>query len=376
MRVFNRYLFGNLLISTVLVAITLAAIILLTQSLRFLELIINSGASGIAFWILTFLALPRFFEIILPIALMAATVFIYNKMMMDRELVAMRAAGISPMALSRPALVLAGFVTVFLLIMTMWAAPKSLAGMQHMRQEIKAQYSSFLFQEGVFNAVVPGLTVYVRKRAGGGDLQGIMIHDSRKNTKRPATIVAKHGAFVTTDEGHQVLVFDGSRQEYNTKTGTLSHLDFKRYSIDLPDGSGPVRQRWREPDERTFWELLNPDPENLRDIESRRDFMVEIHRRIVSPFLAPAFVFIALACLLAGPLDRRGQGARIALSVLGVILIQGLYLGAFNLSRHSDWGLAFMYVLVFLPMAVSFFMLSSASESLRRRILYGEEATQ
>jgi len=98
--------------------------------------------------------------------------------------------------------------------------------------------------------------------------------------------------------------------------------------------------------------------------------MVEIHRRIVSPFLAPAFVMIVLACLLLGPVDRRGQGWRIALSMLGVVFIQGMYLGAFNLSRNSDWGLVFMYILVFVPMIISFFMLASTSEILRRRLLY------
>jgi lipopolysaccharide export system permease protein len=83
----NRYIFKNLFLATVFIAVTLAAVIFLTQSLRFLELVINSGASGGAFWMLTMLALPRFFEIILPIALMAGIIFTYNRMTADSELV-------------------------------------------------------------------------------------------------------------------------------------------------------------------------------------------------------------------------------------------------------------------------------------------------
>ena len=71
MYVFDRYVLRNLAMATGFIAVTLAAIVFLTQSLRFLELVIESGASGTSFWLLAFLALPRFLEIILPIALLA-----------------------------------------------------------------------------------------------------------------------------------------------------------------------------------------------------------------------------------------------------------------------------------------------------------------
>lgn len=370
--IFDRYVFRTLLTATVFVAVTLAAVIFLTQSLRFLELVINSGASGGAFWMLTMLALPRFFEIILPIALMAATVFVYNKLTMDSEIVAMRAAGVSPFGLARPALVLALLTTITLWMVTMWLGPVSLAGMQQMRQVIKAQYSTLLFREGVFNALIPGLTVFIREKAGPAELRGIMIHDSRETSGIPATIIAKRGVVVVTDEGQQVLVFDGSRQTVNPRTGALDRLDFERYSIDLPEGSGPVRQRWREPEERTFFELFNLDSSNSRDQESRREFMIDAHRRIVSPLLAPAFVLIALSLLLTGPIDRNGQGIRVGAAVLGAVVIQGVYLAAFSISRHSAWGLVLMYVLALAPIGGGLLVLGGARDWLSRRAARGK----
>lgn len=369
MRIFDRYLFRNLLIATTLVAVTLALVIFLTQSLRFLELIMSAGASSRSFLVLTMLALPRFFEVILPIALMAGTVFVYNRMTMDSELTVMRALGMPPLGLARPALGLALGVTLFLWFMTMWVAPASLAGMQHMRQVIRAQYSTLLFREGVFNVVRPGLTVFVRDRAADGELRGLMIHDSRPENRTPVTILAKRGEIVATPEGQKVLVFDGSRQDVNPGTRALNRLDFERYSIDLPDGSGPVRQRWKEPDERTFIELLNPDPGNKRDQENLREFRLEIHRRIVGPLLAPAFTVLALAFLLLGPVDRRGQGRRIAACIAVTVVIQGLYLAAFNMSRQSDWGLFLMYMLVFLPLGAGIVLLGESSEAWRRRMM-------
>ncbi|MGZ9109161.1 MAG: LPS export ABC transporter permease LptF [Micavibrio sp.] len=367
--VFNRYLFKGLGIATVFIAVTLAMIIFLTQSLRFLELIIDSGASGAAFLLLTLLALPRFFEIILPIALMAAILFVYNRMTIDSELVVMKATGASPQLLARPALILSAIIMVILLIMTSWLGPVTLSNMQHLRQVIKAQYSTLLVREGVFNPIGEGLTVFVRDRNPAGELEGLMIYDSRPEHDSPITIIAKRGVLVSTETGQQVVVYDGSRQSYSVEDATLARLDFARYTIDLPESSNPVRERWREPDERTLWELVNPDMADADDQRNRREFIVEAHRRIVSPLLAPAFAVIALASLLLGPVDRRGMGKRMTGAIIAVILIESLYLAAFNLSKDSYAGLVLMYALVFIPLGGGFYLLHPASEAVQTRVL-------
>lgn len=371
--VFDRYLFKSVLVATLFMTMTLAVLILLTQSLRFLELVIESGASSSVFWVLTLLALPRFFEVVVPIALMGATLFTYNRLLMDSEVVVMRAAGYSPMRLARPALVLSLIVTCFLLFVTMWLAPTSLGAMQNLRQVIKAQYSTLLIKEGIFNEFGDHLTVYVEDRTREGELHGIMIHDTNPKWENPVTIIAKRGVIVTSDAGQQVFVYDGWRQDFNPQSGVLNKLSFDRYSIDLPE-SGEVRQRWAEPDERTFFELLNPDLSEKRDFENQRDFIYEAHRRIISPFLAPAFVFIALGVLLLGPMNRRGLSLRIVVAVMSVIVLEALYLTAFNFSSHSALGLVFMYVIVFVPIAAGFFALGSFSEGVRRQMFFSNKA--
>lgn len=362
--VFDRYLFKNLAFATFFTALSLAMVIMLTQSLRFLELIINSGASSFSFFTLTFLALPRFFEVILPIALMISTVFIYNRMSADSEIVVMRAAGQSPLRLSRPALMLAGVVTLFIFIVSAWLAPMALSQMQLMRVTIKAQYSSLLLRDGIFNQVGSDLTVFISGRDKNGDLEGLMIHDSRKKGAPPVTILAKRGVIVVDEVGQQVMVYDGSRQEYNPETGALSRLDFERYSLELPE-SGPVRQRYREPDERTLPELLNPDEEVRQNEKIMKDFRIEAHRRFVSPFLAVTFTLVSLCCMLLGHVDRRGLGKRIVIAAGGIILLQGLYLVAYNLAKEGTPGLIMMYALVFGPLLGSAWLLSSRGEHVR-----------
>lgn len=362
--VFDRYLMRNLLWAGAFTSLSLACVIMLTQSLRFLELIINSGASSFSFFVLTFLAMPRFFEVILPIALMISTVFIYNRMSADSEISVMRATGFSPMRLSRPAFSIAIVTTSIIFLITAWIAPVSLSKMQTMRVTIKAQYSNMLLKEGVFNAIGDDLTVYIHKRGKDGELQGLLIHDSREKLQHPVTVLAKRGVIVSDKEGQQVIVYDGSRQEFAPATGALDRLDFQRYSLDLPE-AGPVRQRWREPDERTLIELLNPDAVVRNSPKALQDFRVEAHRRVVSPFLAITFTAVSLCCLLLGAADRRGLSLRITMAAASIIVLQGLYLVSYNLAKEGLPGLILMYALTFIPMAFAIYLLSDKSEGFR-----------
>ncbi len=368
-KIFDAYIIKNLSFATVFIAVTLATIILMTQSLKFLELIINSGASSSAFWQLSFLALPRFFEVILPIAVMIATIFVYNRMAGDSEITVMRNAGYSAFNMARPALILGLILSCSLFFITMWLAPVSLAGMTKMRQVVKAQYSTLIFQAGVFNPIGKHLTVFVDRRNSKGELEGLLIHDNRPENPAPVTVVAKRGQVVSTSEGQQVLVYDGSRQEFNKRNGALNRLDFSRYSIDLPD-SEAVKSRWKEPDERTLFELISYDRNNTNNIKNKADFFVEINRRVSSIILPLTYIGIVLSCLLLGPMNRRGQFKKIIVAVVAVILIQGLFLSVTNYAFKNYIGVLFMYLIALVPLLVSLYLLSGASEALRRSFLF------
>ena len=88
---FTRYVLGQLLVGMILVTAGLTCVIWLSQSLKFVEMIVNRGLSVGTFIFMTGLLLPNFLLIILPIALFTVIVFTYSKLINDRELVIMRA---------------------------------------------------------------------------------------------------------------------------------------------------------------------------------------------------------------------------------------------------------------------------------------------
>lgn len=373
MRVLNRYILKNLLLATVFIALTLSAVLILTQSLRFLELIIEAGAGAGTFWVLTFLALPRFLEILVPLSAMIAIIFVYSRMAGQSELVVLRTSGFSPMAIARPALILAMMMTVFLWFVTMWAAPKSLAALQHMRQMVKSQFSAALLQDGVFNRLGDDLTVYIQERDSSGALFGLMIYDKREKQGSPSTVLAERGILLEESDGYQVIVYDGTRQSFDGERRVLQRLDFERYTIDLPL-SNDIRTRWREPDERTVGELLRPDLSVSRDAKSLRLFRVELHRRVTAPLLTFAFSLIAAAFLVLGPVNRHGNAARLIGVVVICVVLQGLFIAAYNIAGKSLIGIILMYGVVVIPSGIGFYLLSGLGENWRRHFLYGRRS--
>src|SRR5580700_3342498 len=108
----DRYIFRQLALALIAVTGGLTALVWLVQSLRFIELVVNHGLSLGVFIELTGLLIPSFVAVILPITTFVVVQFIYQRLAGDREITVMRAAGLSPFSLARPALAVALLATV------------------------------------------------------------------------------------------------------------------------------------------------------------------------------------------------------------------------------------------------------------------------
>jgi len=221
----DGYMFRQLLLALVAVTGGLTALVWLIQSLRFVELVVNRGLSVLVFVQLTGLLIPSFVAVILPITCFVVTQFVYQRLSGDREITVMRAAGLSPFALSRPALALAAIAVACGYALTLWIVPASLTAFRQYQWEIRNRMAAFLLQEGVFTQVNDDLTVYVRSRDPDGTLRGILVDDGRDKSAH-ATIIAESGRLVEGPTGPRVVLVSGSRQEIDHQTGRLNVLTF------------------------------------------------------------------------------------------------------------------------------------------------------
>jgi len=348
----TRYIMRYLAVGMVLVSIALACILWLTQSLRFVELIVNKGLSVGTFLRLTVLLLPNFLIVILPVSLFAVVLFTYNRMALDRELVVMRAAGMNQWALARPALLLAAIATIVGYALVFFFIPQSVQGFRQLQWTIRNDVSAVLLQEGVFNQVTTGLTVFVRARNNEGELLDIVVHDER-NPERPQTMMAERGALVHDPQvGAKVLMVNGNRQEVVKGTGRMSMLYFDSYAVELGTSTDTDEPRYRDPRELSMPELFRGD-ESLVGASEVRRYVVEAHSRLTSPFYHVTFTLIALACMLSGHFNRRGQAGRIALAVTLMVLVQAGALGFANLAAKDLRLVPLLYVNPLLPALIA-----------------------
>jgi lipopolysaccharide export system permease protein len=320
----------------------------LVQSLRLIDLIVNRGLSLGLFIKLAVLILPRFVEIVLPIAIFLAVLFSYNRLISESELIVMRASGLSQMTLARPALILASGGVVVLLVLSTYLLPASFRAFKDLQFEIRGRFASALIQEGVFNTISDRFSVYIRTRDRRGELGGILIHDMR-DPKKPVTLLAERGALVDSPEGPRVLMVNGSRQQYELETGKLNVLSFDRYTLELAGGKEASTARSREAEELYFHELLAGAP--------AANLMAELHLRVVTPLDALVLALIPLACLLSGDFNRRGQSRRILVATILAMLFEVMDLGTKNLASHNLAAVPLLYLETVLPIGIAAWLL-------------------
>ena len=365
----DRYIFRQLSLSLIAVTVGLASLVWLTQSLRFIELVLDRGLSLAVFVELTSLMLPNFFAVILPITTFIVALFVYVRLASDRELVVMRAAGLSQWRLARPALLLAVLATGIVMWLNLWLVPVSHAAFREWQFEIRNQLVGLLLQEGVFSSVGNDLTVYARYRDPDGTLRGILVHDSRERGA-PATILAESGRIGQGPSGPRVTLVNGVRQTMErspppqgSPPGTaptlrLNTLTFAENSVDLARSRGNGdEQRSRDSRERFISELLYPDPaEGLQERWIRR-FRSDAHQRLASPFTTLTYALVGLTVALTGQFRRHGGLFGIAVGIGIVVGLLALGLLAANLASADNRWLWLIWVQAIAPGVAAFWWL-------------------
>ena len=312
MREVTRYVLWRLVEATLFVTLALAGVVWLSQSLKHVDLIVNRGISFFTFLNLTLLLLPSFLAILLPFALFIAVVHTYHRLTMDSEIIVLRAAGLSPLALAKPALILAGIIVVISYGITLYLQPAGVREFKDLQFTFRGDYSRVLLQEGVFNTLGDGLTVYIRARQPNGVVQGILVHDNR-DPAAPVTLMAESGFLVRTPKGPRLSLINGNRQEFDAVRRKLGLLYFDRHNIDLTSLIGEQGVRWREPRERYLHELFGP-PRDANDRAYVAELRAEGHHRLVLPLFSIVLALLAVAALLGGEFSRRGQTGRLFLA--------------------------------------------------------------
>ncbi len=347
MKKLNIYIARQITVGFLLVSFSLMSIIWLTQSLRFVELITNKGIGLGIFVQMTSLLMPRIFTILSPISLFAAILFVYNRMLSDRELIVMKAAGISPWQNAKPAIFIGFLLCLFNVYNMNILTPNSENHFKDLQWQVKNDVSHLMFREGEFTTLQNNLTVFITTHNPDGSVGGILINDERTPNLK-STISAELGRIIYTDKGPRIILVNGSRQEINKTNHQFTSVTFDRYSVDFGAKETKARKE-AGVREKSMLELMTAasNPE-LTPKEVNR-WIVEGNKRITTPLLNVVFALLACTGLLIGNFNRRGQIKIVSMSVGSMVAVQALDLAFGNLAAKNLYWLPLLYLNLFLP---------------------------
>ena len=346
----NWYIIRQLLTPLLFITFALTGIIWLSQSLQFVDKLIN-GLPISTFLHLTVLLLPGILKYTLLMALFFGTLFAFNKLYSESELVVMWAAGLSKWTIARPALYLATGLMLFLYFLGLFLAPYGIRIVDDLRLEWRESLASVVLREGVFNSLSRGVTVYIREKSSSGELLGILVHDER-NPAKPVTYMAEQGAFVQTDAGPRFVMKKGNLQEVQKEQAKLSILYFDDYTLDVSQFEKKKNARWLEPQSRYPHELIWPEDSTV----TRRnigEIKTELHRRLILPLYTISLTFIAIAGITAGEFTRRSRVKYILTSAASGVMLIIVAMVLFGLSETQPWLVPLMYILPILSAGIS-----------------------
>ena len=346
MRLYTTYLLRNIALPTLFITLSLTCVAWLSQSLRFVDMIVNQGLPLSTFLYFVMLLLPSMLGMVLPIALFCATIYAYNKLLYDSELLVLKAAGISLVGLAKPLMLIAATITLLSYLISLYLLPVSYREFKDLQFFLRDNYASTFLREGVFNNPVKGLTVYIKEKRDDGVLTGILVHDNR-NIQKPVTMMAETGIIESDDEGVKFLMRNASRQQVDRDTGEVNILYFDSYPVDVSFYTGKTYSRGRKKDERFLDELFWPK-EDMPE-KSKNKLIAEGHERLTWPLNCLALPLMVIAILLSKDFNRRGQSKQIIAAVAAGVIFVLLQLALKNLAAKGN--VFWMVTMYLLPLA-------------------------
>lgn len=314
----DRYIFTELIPPFSISLAALCFVMLTKELLRLVELMVSHG---VGLWAATkaFLYLmPSFLVLTLPIAAIIASITAFSRLSFDKELTAMRAAGISLVRLSKPVLVFSALVFGLTLALSQWGQPWTNVSLKKLALSVLKDHLTLSLEKGVFNEPVTGMVVYVadREEEEARGARGIFISDKR-DAEEPRLIVASTYQVLQDAQADQVALrlYDGTIHSRPSDLAHYHQVSFSTYDLKL---SLDTRRYPRLEDRPTREELLERlQHSGWQDKDALRRLM-ESYKDLAFPIAA---LLLGMLGVPVGVVTKRsGRMGGFAIGVMVVVL--------------------------------------------------------
>ncbi len=328
----QRCVFRELVQTFILCLVSLLTLILIGRGLQMRELFLGLEIGPLDMVMLFCFMMPMFLIIVLPISCMVSVFLTFLRMSTDRELVALKAGGISIYQMLRAPAVFSFLCMCLALFVSLEGISWGMGSFRSTLMSIANTRARIVIQPGVFNQDIFGLTLFARKvDPVSGRLSQVVFEDSTQTKGSSITILAPEGE-ILTDEKRGELVFNLlNGRIYRVDGDSVSLMHFEEYAVrlNLSKVFSGIQLADIRPKEMSVDALMKAAREGLsarRGKAPSERFLNKVKVEIQKRWALPA------ACLVLGifalPLACSFEGVK---RQLGIVLALALFLAYYSL---------------------------------------------
>jgi len=317
----DRYLFIRLLKSQLALTLVLSGVIWLVQALNLIDKALTAGTSPLETLVLSSLVLPRVLTFTLAPALLITVIAQMVRLLQDYEYFALTAAGLSPLRVMRPMLLLSLIVMILQSLLAFYISPLAMKALRLSSFEGGNRIVLAELQPGAFKELKPGMTAFTTGQDNDGRFLDLMIYDTTRQKQR-VTFLAKK-AVITEQNGEPYFILHNGSQHIHDEQTQGQIISFSTYLLPLSQPkTTQVKPIVFNRNHMTIHQLLNPSAHgvnNERRIYRMQGRGLELISNLAAPFV---FMLIGFAVITAGGISRSGYGQRIMIAILLAIIFQ------------------------------------------------------
>jgi lipopolysaccharide export system permease protein len=326
----DRYLAKEILLPFGAGLLFLTQILLATQILSRAEILFGSGVAAVDVLTVVTGLVPQFVNTVLPIAFLLGAVLGVARLAEDREVIAINAAGISPLHLVRVPLALGVILAALGLWLSLEVEPASLAQARDGLNTIVKKNIQNDVRPGTFYDQIPGYTLYAGRVTPGG-WENVLIHD-RSNPDAPVLALARRGRLEPVGVGPEMrLELDGGevhREQARGDEYVVAEFDRAELVVALGGSlSDPGRRELTVPQ---LIEQSKPGPNRTEQDAKRMEAF--LWRKIAAPL---AMIPFALLAVPLGASRRSSRAFGVTATFLAVVVHYLLLRGGEVLALRS-----------------------------------------
>lgn len=323
MKILRNYLLRELLQPTGMAFVLFTFVMLVGNLVKLTDLLINKGVSPLAIGEMFLLLVPTLLGYTIPISVLTGTLLAFGKLSSDREILAMRASGVSFPAIAAPVLLVGLTVSLFLVPVNTSIVPWTHFATRQLLLDVGIRNPTAFLEPGTFIREFKPYILFIYS-VEGNKLSKVRIYEPREGHPT-RTIVAQRGEFIPIPEEQRVLLklYDGSADEPDRQDPEKFYkLEFKTYTMNLALGGGKDPQNLgKKPKDMSMAELRAETRTLAGQGVRPLPLQIELHRRVAMAFSPLVFVLVGLPL---GITTRRAQ--RSIGFGMSVVIFLGYYL--------------------------------------------------